>query len=157
MSPIRSIFISFLVLVCTQCGGQRPADSEASASEQGAPSELAYLEQYLGKRPGEVNMWATEPLHSRLRELLGEQYDAYLEMMQEAMPLAKDRVLYTIAAAPDHAIPGVGYLLVDTRPGHLKAYFLFGDYELSAQSPGEDLYLPKAVRDRVAATMGIDE
>ena len=160
--------LSFLISLSVACGGrnrsgrsdanaqtpqtEKPADPSPKAQDAG--KSLAYVEQYLGKRPGEVKLWQTEPLQSRLRELLGEDFDFYVDIMQEAAELKKDRVIYTLGNAPDDAIPGIGYLLVDVENNKIRAFAVFGDLKLEVQSEGEDLYIPGEVRSAVAKILG---
>lgn len=144
------------------CGGgnrsqQQTGDPAASAQEvlaRAPAGELAYLRQYIGKRPAEANLWQTEPLQARLRALLGNDFDTFVDIMQEAGPLTDEQVLYTVGVAPDDAVPGVGYLLVDTGKDWIKAYAVFGDLVIDVQTPGASLAVPAAVEARVKAVMG---
>ncbi len=134
--------------------------SSAPPMEEGGQTwhdGLAYIEEYLGERPAAVDLWQTQPLQSMLKELLGSDYQAYLDIMQEAMPLTKDRVIYTMGVAPDDAVPGIGYLLIDTENDKLRAFGVFGDMKINAQSPGENLYLPDAVKTKVEQVLGVEE
>ena len=164
----------FLLLVTAGllagCGGNNSSDQGENADNQAVGTEaidpgtpqpgggdLDYIAGHLGKRPAEVDLWQTEPLRSELQQLLGEDLDFYTEIMQEAMPLKKDRVIYTIGIAPDHAIPGIGYLLVDTENDKLKVFGVFGDHKVEAQSRGEPLYLPQEVKERVERVLNLEQ
>lgn len=141
-------------------------DSQTEGMSSATPMEesgqtwhdgLAYIEEYLGRRPAAVDLWQTQPLQNMLENLLGDHYQAYLDIMQEAMPLAKDRVIYTMGVAPDDAVPGIGYLLIDTENDKLRAFGVFGDMKIDAQSPGENLYLPEAVKAKVEQVLGVEK
>lgn len=152
------------------CGGNDSPDQHESEDKQAIGTEaidpgtptatdggLDYIAEFLGKRPAEVNLWQTEPLRSELQQLLGDDFGFYTEIMQEAMPLKKDRVIYAIGIAPDHAIPGIGYLLVDTENDKVKVFGVFGDHKVEAQSRGEPLYLPQEVKDQVERILNLED
>ena len=117
-------------------------------------SDLAYIEKYIGQRPAAVELWATEPLRTMLMELLGADSDLYLIVMQEAMPLQKDQVVYTVGVAPDDHVPGIGYLLVDTEEDKIRAFAVYGDAEIDVQTKGADLQVPKAVEKKIQEILG---
>jgi hypothetical protein len=109
------------------------------------PVNLQYLEKYLGQQPAEVSLWHTEPLHSRLQELLGDQYYLFLGIMQEAGPLKEERVLYTIGTHPDPKIRGLGILLVDVENNSLHISLVFDHKREQFQTIGADFYVPREV------------
>ncbi len=168
---MRDLLFLFLVTtgLLAGCGGNNASDQQQENEDQptigteaidpGTPTAadgLDYIAEYLGKRPAEVNLWQTEPLRSELQRLLGDEFNFYTEIMQEAMPLKKDRVIYSIGIAPDDAIPGIGYLLVDTENDKLKVFGVFGDHKVEAQSRGEALYLPQEVKDQVERVLNLE-
>jgi hypothetical protein len=129
-------------------------EAEGKVAGRSSQSGLAYIEQYIGQRPAGAGLWETEPLRTMLKELLGADFDLYLDVMQEAMPLQKDRVIYTVGVAPDDQIPGVGYLLIDTENDKIRAFAVFGDAEIEVQSEGGDLDIPEAVKKKVQEVLG---
>ncbi len=153
------LFLMLLTMgLFTACGKSDKTSGQSTETTTTAPaapqSKYAYVEQYIGKRPAEVNLLATEPLQTDLRMLLGSEYNNFAEAMLEAMPIQKDRVIYTMGTIPDDAIRGMAYLLIDTENDKLKAYYLVGDQESSFQSPGEAIYLPPAVQDMLMQVKG---
>lgn len=125
-----------------------------TTSSSHATSQLAYIEKYIGQRPAAVELWGTEPLRSMLMELLGADSDFFLEVMQEAMPLEKNGLVYTVGVAPDDQIPGVGYLLIDTEKDQIRAFAIFGDAKVDVQTRGANLSPPAAVRERMERVLG---
>ncbi len=101
------IFIGFSYFL-TSCSGpsteQIPEAGHTALGTSVPPTinpvrtdSLQYLTQYVGKSPESVNLWETEPLRSKLEELLGNDFDEFLQRMQQAAPLQEERVLYTIS------------------------------------------------------------
>jgi hypothetical protein len=127
-----------------------PAPNAGPADAPAVGGELAYIDDLVGKRPAEVNLWQSEPLQARLKKLLGNNFETYVQLMQEAGPLTRDRVIYTLGTAPDDQIPGVAYLLVDTGADRIKAYAVYGDLVIDAQSPGDAFYIPHPVTNRLS-------
>jgi len=145
-------------------GAQRPETETSILDTAPAPSppktidgNLDYIAEFIGRRPGAVDLWQTEPLRSHLQRLLGDDLSFYTEIMQESMALKKDRVIYTVGIAPDDAVPGIGYLLIDTENDKVKVFGVFGDHTVEAQSPGEPLYLPQEVKEQVERILHIEQ
>ncbi len=159
-------FLFLLALVLWQCGGGNQANDTTGARENGQEEAsgqnnlttgLSYIRAWKGKRPAEVNLWAYRPLQSRLMELLGEEdFNEFVSYMQEAMPIEVDgQLVYTVGVVPDDAIRGVAYLLVLPEEGRIKAFGVFGDHRIEAQSPGWDPVIPEAVQSRVESVLNL--
>ncbi len=163
-TPERPAWKPFVWLLLTlpffSCGGgQAQEQSQTSAPpEKKQLSELDSLRHWLGKRPAEVDLWAYPPLRDRLADLLGEEdFEEFVSYMQEAMPLtAADGLVYTVGVVPDDAVRGIAYLLVMPDAGRLRAFGVFGDYRLEAQSDGPDIPVPEPVQKRVEAVLNLE-
>jgi hypothetical protein len=120
----RLMLISAMVIVLA-CGDRAEAPSPVPPSAPAAPAEavappaetgskLAYLRAQVGKYPRDVALFDTEPLHTRLVELLAEQYPMLVESFGTQGPLSIDGpTLYAIGNKPHAAGDEQAILLVD--------------------------------------------
>jgi hypothetical protein len=94
---MRRILLALaLILPLAACGG---GDQEAEVGEHEgegpsdappAVTELSYLEGHVGSYPAEVELWAADPLGTRLQALLGDQYETFVENIAESGPIAEE-------------------------------------------------------------------
>ncbi|MHC1774744.1 MAG: hypothetical protein AB9834_04950 [Lentimicrobium sp.] len=73
----------------------------------------AVIRKYLGKRPCDVRLLETEPLKSALKDIMGNEYQAFVELMRNAAPLKEDELIYSIGSIPDLSRIGFGYVIID--------------------------------------------
>lgn len=153
MRVYLSIFIGALIF-CTSCSEQSvesvPEAGHTALGTSAPPTinpvrtdSLQYLAQYIGQTPKAANLWETEPLRSKLEDLLGNDFETFLQLMQQAAPLQQERVLYTISSTTNGDM--VAFLLVDTDNNKLHVSIMEGGIRKQYQTPGEELYLPSAV------------
>ena len=105
------------------------------------PDGLAYLEQYTGQTPAAAGIWNTEPLHTQLKEMIGDRYDQFVRYMGNAGPLTRDKYLYSFAPIAG----GYAYLLIDTHTNKIAASIHTAIEIENFQSPGESFTLPAAI------------
>jgi hypothetical protein len=84
-------------------------------------ADLSYIRKYLGKRPSEVKLWNREPLKSELQKTLGKEYNNFLELMENAMPLKEENVIYSVGSHPDRSLICFGYIIIDPDKNILRA------------------------------------
>ncbi|WP_133993493.1 hypothetical protein [Dinghuibacter silviterrae] len=107
------------------------------------PKGLGYLEQYAGQAPGAI--WGTEPLHSQLKDLLGDRYDPFVKDMAGAGALTKDKYLYTYATIDS----GYAYILIDTHTDKIAAAIYTKAAIENFQSPGEAFDVPAVLKSQL--------
>ncbi len=128
---IAAIF--FASLLITSCGSSnshdvsyenletlQPYHPKDELVEESSP-DLSCIRKYLGKRPSEVKLWNKEPLKSELQKFLGKEYNNYLELMANAMPLKEENVIYSLGSHPDRSLIGFGYIIIDPDKNILRA------------------------------------
>ncbi|PRY10023.1 hypothetical protein CLV24_11691 [Pontibacter ummariensis] len=108
---------------------------------------LYYISEYLGESPADVGLWDTEPLQSRLKLLLKDEYPTFVSIMQTAQPLKRERVLYTTSSLPDPATGPFAFLLVDPARDRLHVSLIQDGKRRQFQTDSEQLYLPKEIRE----------
>ncbi|MBK6962995.1 MAG: hypothetical protein IPH20_03445 [Bacteroidales bacterium] len=82
---------------------------------------FAIIRKYLGKRPSDVKLLETEPLKSALMDIMGNEYEAFVEMMQNAAPLKEEKLIYSVGSLPDLSRIGFGYIIIDPDNNLLRA------------------------------------
>jgi hypothetical protein len=107
------------------------------------PKGLGYLDQYAGRKPGDI--WATEPLHTQLKEILGDRYDPFVKDMAGAGALTRDKYLYSYATIDS----GYAYILIDTHTGKLAAAIYTRASIENFQSPGEAFDVPAGLKSQL--------
>jgi hypothetical protein len=110
---------------------------------------LKYLEAYVGQLPSTTGMWKSEPLHSQLKELTGDQYDQFVKYMDAAAPLVKDTLLYTIAPIAHDSTKGYAYILIDTKTNNIQAAMETNMAIQKYQSPKEAFIVPQAIQQKL--------
>lgn len=128
---IAAIFVASLVI--TSCGSSnsrevsyenlesvQPYYPKNELAEESYP-DLSCIRKYLGKRPSQVNLWNIEPLKSELKKVLGKEYNNYMELMENALPLKEEKVIYSIGSHPDRSLIGFGYIIIDPDKNILRA------------------------------------
>jgi hypothetical protein len=83
--------------------------------------QFAVIRKYLGKRPSDVRLLETEPIKSALMEIMGNEYQAFVEMMRNAAPLKEEKLIYSIGSLPDLSRIGFGYIIIDPENNLLRA------------------------------------
>ncbi len=115
-------------------------------------NSLGYLEQHIGKRPSDAKLWESEPLQTRLRELLGAHYDLFRMLMQQAELLQQEQVLYTIGRSAGNTTHDFAVLLIDLELDRLQV-FISGTSGLNQYSTnGEKLFIPQEVQQLLQQT-----
>ena len=106
--------------------------------------QLSSVRKYLGKRPSEVKLWTSEPLKSTLQHVLGNEYNAFVELMQNAAPLKEEKLIYSIGSHPNRSRIGFGYIIIDAdknllRVGMVKPgkHRVFGAKASEMETPAE--------------------
>lgn len=82
---------------------------------------FAIIRKYLGKRPIDVRLLETEPLKSALMDILGDEYQGFVEMMRNASPLKEEKLIYSIGSLPDLSRIGFGYIVIDPENNLIRA------------------------------------
>lgn len=120
-----------------------------SACHQKHGDSLAYLDQYVGQKPG-AGLWSSEPLHTKLKDLTGDRYDQFVQYMQQAEPLTSNgKYLYTLAPIAKDSTRGYAFILVNTKTGKLAASIHTTVEIENFQSPGEAFEVPEPIRSQL--------
>lgn len=110
-----------VVALAAGCGGGERPQPAVVDTLPAAPAPLAYLAELAGQYPAQSGMWTTEPLQSRLRQLLGEQYGMFLENVRTSGPVSMEGgLVYVTGNCPSNAtVWGAGVLVVDPAADRL--------------------------------------
>jgi hypothetical protein len=111
---------------------------------RGHGDSLAYLDAQVGQRPT-AGFWDTEPLHKKLKDLLGDRYTQFVADMAKAGPLSRGKYLYLISPIDS----GYAYLLIDTQTGKLSASMHSSIQIENFQSPGEAFDVPAEIQSKI--------
>jgi hypothetical protein len=114
---------------------------------------LKYLEAYVGQLPSASGMWKSEPLHTQLKELTGDQYDQFVKYMDAASPLVKDTLLYTLAPIAHDSTKGYAYILIDTKTNNIQAAMETNMAIQKFQSPREAFIVPQAIQQKLDSAL----
>lgn len=106
---------------------------------------LSVVRKYLRKRPSEVNLWNTEPLRSNLYQILGSEYEPFVELMQNATPLKEEKLIYTIGSHPDLSRIGFGYMIIDAEKNLLRVGIVKPGYHRTFGAGTNDLNTPDEI------------
>lgn len=121
-----------------------PASSAADGGRYApaaAPSAgaLDYLSAYAGRTPGQSGLWATRPLDSRLRALLGTNYQRVLSVIPE-VPLTVENGTYALAG---RTAQGVAAVVMDPRADSI--------YVIEQDASGRREYLERSIKPPLPA------
>lgn len=146
--------IIFYSVGCSDPSGDIPESGHTALGTSAPPAinpvrtdSLQYLTQYIGKQPDSVDLWKTEPLKSKLEDLLESDLPQFLHLMQGAMPLQKERVLYTISSPNERNATAILLIDIDTNEMHVS--IIEKGIRKQYQTPGEELYVPYEVERRL--------
>lgn len=146
-------------ILCTGCSEQSASDSQPKSGHTAlgtsAPpavnpvrtDSLKYLTQYIGQYPDSVGLWETEPLRTKLEELLKRDLTQFLQLMQESTPLRRERVLYTIGKSSD--TENSAFLLVDVENNNLHVSIIEKGIRRQFQTSGEEPYIPYEIEQHL--------
>ncbi|MDD1632895.1 MAG: isoprenylcysteine carboxylmethyltransferase family protein, partial [Methylococcaceae bacterium] len=157
----RLMLISAMVIVLA-CGDRAEAPAPASPSAPAAPAEavappaetgskLAYLRAQVGKYPRDVALFETEPLRTRLIDLLAEQYPMLVESFGTQGPLSIDGpTLYAIGNKPHAAGDEQAILLVDVDRDVINVKLMNAEEMRDFRERNEAVELPSDVQTTIA-------
>jgi hypothetical protein len=112
-------------------------------------NSLHYLNNYIGKQPQAIGLWDSEPLHSQLKELTGDQYDQFIKYMKDAAPLARDKYVYSYGRIAQDSTRGYAFLLVDADKGKMLAAIITNYQIQKFQSPAEAFTVPAPLQSKL--------
>jgi len=96
-----------------------------SLAEPPKSAGLEYLQGFVGKHPADLKLWDTEPLHVRLRTLLGPRYPSFVTNMRVNGPLARyGDVVWTSGNKPHDGTRNAALFLADTKSDVIEVYLL---------------------------------
>lgn len=156
---ISLIILLGATILCAGCSDKPAPDSqpESGHTSLGTPvppvanpvrtDSLQYLRQYLGKSPDSVGLWETEPLRTKLQELLEEDFPKFIKLMQNASPLQQERVLYTIGKSD--STDNSAFLLIDLENNNLHVSIIEDGIRKQFQPLGEEPYMPYEVEQHL--------
>lgn len=155
MRYILYITIFILLSGCSEKAAESQPEAGHTALGTSAPpainpvrtDSLQYLVQYIGKYPDAVSLWETEPLRSKLEDLLGTDLELFLDRMQHAAPLQQDLVLYTMSKSthPD----SIAFILIDLETNRLHVSMAEDSIRKQYQYPGESIHLPYKIEQHL--------
>ncbi len=147
------LLLLLLIFGLTACisGPARESDSHQQIIANSKRFELSTLDQYVGKRPSAVGLWTLPEVEHHMTNLMGdEKYMEFLFLMQEAIPLKKERVVYSIGVLPDDAIQALGVVMFDLTNNRVYAELIYPAVR-EVFASGDFTYLPSEVLSRRAA------
>jgi hypothetical protein len=115
--------------------------------------DLSCIRKYLGKRPSEVKLWDIEPLRSKLQKTLGKEYNNYLELMENALPLKEEKVIYSVGSHPDRSLIGIGYIIIDPDKNILRAGMVKPGSHRTFGAKVSDLETPEVIERKCQAIL----
>jgi hypothetical protein len=112
-------------------------------------NSLHYLNDDIGRQPQAIGLWDTEPLHSQLKDLTGDQYDQFIKYMKDAAPLVRDKYVYSYSRIAQDSTKGYAFLLVDTDKGKILAAIVTNYQIQKFQSPAETFTVPTPLQNKL--------
>ncbi|MDX5422895.1 MAG: hypothetical protein LPK14_11625 [Hymenobacteraceae bacterium] len=154
---MQKYLLPFCLLLHAACSQDSPSSPpKVDHTSLGTPApptmhhdSLHYLSRYVGQRPEAAGLWQTEPLKSRLKELLQDDYPVFMEAMQQAQPLKQERVVYTIGSFPGQGSGDFAFMVVDAGNNKLHVSIVRNKERRQFQSGGGALYLPQEIAQRL--------
>lgn len=145
------LLLPFLGLTACVSGPVKESDSQQQNALDLKRYELSLIDQYVGKRPSAVGLWTLPEVEHHMTTLMGdEKYMELLFLMQEATPLKKERVVYSIGVLPDDAIQALGIVMFDLANNRVYAELIYPTVR-EVFTSGDFIYLPSEVLSRRAA------
>lgn len=101
---------------------------EADAVAPVDTNNLAFIEEWVGKYPNEVNLFGLKVLSNRLQQLMGNQYDSMIANWNTETPIEiEDSVIHT-SGCKAHNCPADSYdLYIDLADNNINVYNLQND------------------------------
>jgi hypothetical protein len=126
----RFLFALALILPLAACGGgdegaDLAEEEEATPPDATAATALSYLNDHVGKYPGDVELWTTEPLASRLQTLLGEHYGVFVENVAVVGPIAEEEgMIYVMGNKENRGGIDSAVIVADVANDNVKVWLL---------------------------------
>lgn len=143
------IFISIVSL--NGCGLEqaRHRPNQDSSLVKPVEHDLSDLTRYLGKRPSAVGLWTLPEVEHHMTLLMGdENYMEFLFLMQDALPLKKERVIFSTGVLPDDAIQALALVIFDTYNSTVYAEMIYSNRREVFTSSNMPVFMPAEVLSR---------
>jgi hypothetical protein len=146
---------ALLLAIALACGSREevattPAEPAPPAATSPAAAGLESLRPLVGKYPRDVQLFDTEPLHSRLLALLGTRYTVLLLNFGTQNPLAEENgVLYAIGNKPHAGGDSAAILLLDPARDLIHVYLLDELEMAELRERDEPIALPADVQTTI--------
>jgi hypothetical protein len=139
---------AIVIVLGAGCGQhpQRASDSSPSPPAASAADTvgLAALTRYVGQDPARISLWMTEPLQTRMRALLGDQFEAWVLNMKPRTPvMMEDSVVYVAGRWQDPELGRPALLLVDLRHDVLEVRLGLGEQAKHFGENGSTVPIPR--------------
>ncbi len=155
-ASLAPIVAAFFMLSCGDDAASPPPPAAApstpatDASAQ-TRTELASLRAQVGKYPRDIQLFDTEPLHSRLVALLTDQYAILVENFGTQGPLSADGpVLYAIGNKPHAAGDEQAILLIDVDRNVINVKLMSAAEMRDFRERNEAVEVPAEVQTTIA-------
>lgn len=104
------------------------------------------LSQYKGKFPQDIGLFTeVSPIMPELKQILGDDFNAFMKQMSAPSSLQYDRVLYVLGNKPQAGKQESAWLLIDPENRKLEAGLIQNGEVKVFSSKGEMLYRPAEV------------
>ncbi|QLG89130.1 hypothetical protein HQ393_13250 [Chitinibacter bivalviorum] len=108
--------------------------------------DWAQLTQYKGKFPQDIGLLTeVSPIMPELKQILGDDFNAFMKHMSAPSTLQFDRVLYVLGNKPQAGKQDSAWLLIDAENRKLEAGLIQNGEVKVFSSKGEALYRPAEV------------
>ena len=112
-------------------------------------TSLHYFDAYVGKDPAASGAWDSEPLHHQMKELMGNQYDQFMNYMKGAGPFVKGQYVYTYGRIAQDSTRGYAFILVDTKKDKMLTAIITNYQIQKFQDPAEAFTVPVELQDKI--------
>ncbi|MND87840.1 hypothetical protein D3C80_798490 [compost metagenome] len=144
---MRKTILTTIVLITmlSACGSRTPKNAETAdsimtsedtaftdsaavtAENPAVQSNLAYLKNEVGKIPYEAKLFDNEVLTTRLKALLGIEYDVMVKNWNVETPITSENEIIHTSGCKKHDCPGDAYdLYIDLKNDNINVYNMRG-------------------------------
>ncbi|MDG5800992.1 hypothetical protein QA597_11535 [Marinilabiliaceae bacterium ANBcel2] len=118
------LLISFLLASCLNSNSNSGSASKTGSSYNidtlNHSHSLKEVEEHLGTTPSDANLWDIPQVNALISNIMDDdKFTEFLLLMQDASPLKKERVIYSMGTLPDEGRQSLGIIMLDTDNNRL--------------------------------------